>query len=189
MFSRLEAGGTVLWRGKTLTLSQHGLGRPPQEPTVARNEHFLFLPECVFLCPIRILRPAFCRCLPGRIFLERQDAVACPVAVSSNGKMPLLVRAYFPRTARCRCLPGRIFLERQNAVVCPDGILTNGGMLFLNRGKGGRKKKGAGCAAPFVRFACRLLAGVDKTSDSNSSVFNRVVNRFALIYCIKVFTT
>ncbi|MBD5427655.1 MAG: hypothetical protein HDR38_08930 [Treponema sp.] len=87
---------------------------------------FLLLPEWVFLCPIGILRPAFRRCLFGRIFLERQNVVVCPNVFSSNGRMPLLVLACFLQTAKRRCLPGRIFSERQNAVACPVVFSTTG---------------------------------------------------------------
>ncbi|MDE6705229.1 MAG: hypothetical protein K2J81_04915 [Treponemataceae bacterium] len=87
---------------------------------------FLLLPEWVFLCPIGILRPAFCRCLFGRIFLERQNAVVCPGAIFSNGKLPLLARTFFLQTAECRCLSLRVFFKRQNAVACSGVFSSNG---------------------------------------------------------------
>ncbi|MDE7140338.1 MAG: hypothetical protein K2O09_06265, partial [Treponemataceae bacterium] len=63
--------------------------------------------------PTRFCQTAKRRCLPGRIFSERQNAGPCPDTFSPNGKMPFLVPAHFPQTAKCRCLSQRIFSERQ----------------------------------------------------------------------------
>ena len=42
-------------------------------------------------------------------FVQDENAVARPGAISSNGEMPLLARTHFLQTAKRRSLPRRIF--------------------------------------------------------------------------------
>ncbi|MDE6735947.1 MAG: hypothetical protein K2J50_00415, partial [Treponemataceae bacterium] len=124
--STSEAGSSL---SQPLTLSQHGLGRLPQDPTLF-TERISITGDMPLLFPAYFPRTAECRCLSRRIFFKRQNAAVCPSEILTTGISPLIVpacflqtakrrcfaRVYFPRTAKRRCLSWWDFDERRKAV-------------------------------------------------------------------------